>query len=336
MKTTVIFGGTGFIGIHYARKLLKENKTDKIILADIKNIDDKYLFEDIKDALSHANIEYQHVNVKDIETFHQLPDSVDLIANFAAIHREPGHKHSEYFNTNIPGAENVCNYARTVGCKRIIFTSSIAVYEPNELAKDERTVPAPISAYGSSKLAAEYIQIAWQKEREHERKLVIVRPGVVYGPGEGGNVTRMIKALKRGYFVFIGNKAIRKASVYVKELCEIIDHLLFNNNSGISIVNAVVLNPPSIEDYVNVIKKITGWKRIIPSIPFSLVYLVSCICSYSFKMVGKKSPIEPKMVKKLRMINNITSTVLRDNSFNYKYDLESAFRDWYREYRKDW
>jgi nucleoside-diphosphate-sugar epimerase len=336
MNRTVIFGGTGFIGIHYARKLLRENRTNEIVLADIKDIDKKYLFEDIEVALRDCSIKYQYLDVRSIETFDQLPDSVNLIANFAAIHRQPGHEHAEYFNTNIPGAENVCNYARKVGCKQIIFTSSIAVYEPTDLAKDEKCIPAPISAYGSSKLAAEYIHIAWQKEREEKHKLVIVRPGVVYGPGEGGNVTRMVKAIKGGYFAFIGNKDIRKASIYVKELCEIIDHLLYNDNCNISIANAVAPNPPSMKDYVSMVKKITGWKRFVPSIPFLFVYLFSFFFYSFYKMIGKKGPIEPGRVKKLRGINNITTTVLHNSSYHYKYNLESAFRDWNEEYKADW
>ena len=45
------------------------------------------------------------------------------------------------------------------------------------------------------------------------RKLLIVRPGVVFGPGEGGNVSRLIKAVIKRYFIYIGNRKTRKAGV---------------------------------------------------------------------------------------------------------------------------
>ena len=39
----------------------------------------------------------------------------DLIINLAAIHRMPGHKDFEYFETNIKGAENICDFAEDKG-----------------------------------------------------------------------------------------------------------------------------------------------------------------------------------------------------------------------------
>ena len=88
----------------------------------------------------------------------EMPDKVDLIFNLAAVHREPGHEPFEYYDTNLAGAENVCSWATTVNCSRLVFTSSISPYGPSENLKDEDSQPAPDTPYGSSKLAAEYIR----------------------------------------------------------------------------------------------------------------------------------------------------------------------------------
>ena len=131
-------------------------------------------------------------------------ERVDLVANFAAVHREPGHNDYEYFECNIKGAENVCSWASKINCSKIIFTSSIAPYGPSEEKKDESTIPVPQTAYGSSKLVAEKIHSIWQAG-DSNRQLVIVRPGVVFGPGEFGNVSRLIKAVHKRYFFYMGN-----------------------------------------------------------------------------------------------------------------------------------
>src|SRR5690606_31892986 len=88
-------------------------------------------------------------------------EKVDLIANFAAVHREPGHEDYEYYETNLLGAENVCAWAERVGCNKLIFTSSIAPYGPSESPKNEGSLPVPVSAYGGSKLVAEQIHQKW-------------------------------------------------------------------------------------------------------------------------------------------------------------------------------
>ena len=94
-----------------------------------------------------------------------------------AIHKTPGHAYSEYFRTNINGAENVCDFAREKNINTIVFTSSIASYGTWEGEKYEDSLPLPTSAYGSSKLVAEVIHKRWQVEKSSERKLMIVRPG---------------------------------------------------------------------------------------------------------------------------------------------------------------
>ncbi|MBT6231757.1 MAG: SDR family oxidoreductase, partial [Nitrosomonadales bacterium] len=148
----------------------------------------------------------------------KLPKKIDLIINLAAIHREPGHKPNEYFDTNILGAENITSFAEQVNCKQIIFTSSISPYGIEDKLKIEDTIPNPNTPYGSSKLAAEKIHIAWQNRDIKNRILTIVRPGVVFGKGEGGNMSRLVKLIHKNFFFYMSNKDTRKAGIYVREL----------------------------------------------------------------------------------------------------------------------
>ena len=90
------------------------------------------------------------------------PTEDDVIFNFAAVHRTPGHEDHEYFETNIRGAENVVAFAEKWNIKKIVFTSSIAPYGAAEELKKETTLPTPNTAYGISKLVAEKIHEKWQ------------------------------------------------------------------------------------------------------------------------------------------------------------------------------
>lgn len=114
------------------------------------------------------------------------PTEDDVIFNFAAVHRTPGHEDHEYFETNIRGAENVVAFAEKWNIKKIVFTSSIAPYGAAEELKKETTLPTPNTAYGISKLVAEKIHEKWQNGDATHRQLTIVRPSVVFG---GGMVT---------------------------------------------------------------------------------------------------------------------------------------------------
>ena len=166
-KKIILFGSSGFIAKYFVDYLNLNNCS--FLGIDIKKSNITSIIHDVREQIPLSN----------------LPkEQVDLIINLAAIHREPGHKDHEYFDTNILGAENITQFAERVNCNHIIFTSSISPYGIEDKLKDEHTVPCPNTPYGSSKLAAEKIHIAWQNRDIKKRVLTIVRPGVVFGKGD--------------------------------------------------------------------------------------------------------------------------------------------------------
>lgn len=134
MTCAVIFGGTGFIGTFFAEQLLANRSFSKVYLFDLESIDSKN--SEFRKSLVRGmtNAEIVIGDVRQELTWRPL-EKVALIANFAAVHREPGHDDFEYYETNLAGAENVCAWAEQVGCNDIIFTSSISPYGPSEEKK---------------------------------------------------------------------------------------------------------------------------------------------------------------------------------------------------------
>jgi nucleoside-diphosphate-sugar epimerase len=328
MNNVVVFGGSGFIGSNFVNYLLDNKLVKRVIVIDVRPLN----------SLFAPNcVEYFYVDIRTDPVGWPVFESIDLVANFAAVHREPGHQLNEYYETNLPGAENVCAWAELIGCKNIIFTSSIAPYGPTESPKTEASIPTPNTPYGGSKLAAEKIHIGWQRAKEG-RKLVIVRPGVVFGPGERGNVTRLIQATLRRYFLYMGNKGTRKAGGYVKELVNTMPWALnkISDSGGVFLYNFTVPVAPTVQDYVNTVFKVSGKRHFVPSVPFKLLLAISYIVEFLARPFGINQPISPVRVKKLIRSTNIVPGVLQREGYQYLYTLETALADWLHDRPDEW
>lgn len=229
----LITGASGFIGTHLARRLHAADA--ELICLDLKPP---------RETL--ANAEYILGDVRNLSAV-DLP-KVHRIFNLAAIHTTPGHPDHEYYDTNVNGALEVTRLANRQGVEHVTFTSSISIYGPSEERKTETSTPAPVSAYGKSKLMAEKIHRDWQ-EAASGRKLTVIRPAVVFGPGEGGNFARMASLLKRGFFVFPGRRDTIKSCIYVEDLIEMM--LVAGANSDVvTTLNGSYPECPTLEDIV--------------------------------------------------------------------------------------
>lgn len=339
MSCAVLFGGSGFIGCFFADYVLSKKLFSKIYLYDLESHKEKrFSFRcELLDKYGAA-VEFVRGDVRDPIVWEPL-ETVGFIANFAAVHREPGHEDWEYFKTNIYGAENVTDWAEVVGCNNIAFTSSISPYGIGENIKDEASLPVPVSAYGSSKLVAEKIHAVWQARDIARRNLVIVRPGVVFGPGEGGNVTRLVKAVCKSYFVYMANRETRKAGIYVKELCNAIwwiHQFQLEQRKSVILFNGSMNPGPSISEYVAAVCKVAKVRRFVPSVPYFLLLAVCYAIDLVAKPFGISHPFSPVRIRKLVRSNNVSPSVLVNSGYRYLYTLETAMLDWKQSCPEDW
>lgn len=325
----LIFGGSGFIGTHLIR-LLKEtcmNSGDKIYDLDIVMPGEEGVVPGIVERIE--GVEYIRTDVRKPISFDFVPTTEDIIFNLAAVHRTPGHPDQEYFETNIRGAENVTAFAEEHQIHKILFTSSISPYGAAEELKEETTLPMPNTPYGISKLVAEKIHMMWQVKAPDNRELTILRPGIVYGKGEHGNMTRLYKSQKGHYFFYTGRKDTIKACIYVKELCRFMKYRMIDNHfPGIDLYNCTFEPAYTIQQICETMQKVTGMKRHIPLIPAGLLLTAATILG---PIGGKKVGIHPARVRKLMVSTNICGQKLSGCGYKFHYSLEGSFTDWFED-----
>jgi len=311
--TILVTGGAGFIGGYLIKELLLNG--EKVVSVDRKRI-----------SFEHEKLQHFVCNLADESQVKNLPQiRYSTIYHLAAVHTTPGHEPHEYYDANVLGSLNLMKYIDKEDSAPIIFTSSISVYGTYEQHRDERSPVAPTSDYGRSKLQAERLLEAHCEAKQ--KPLAIIRPGVVFGKGEGGNFDRLNRLINKGYFIYPGRKNTRKACIYVKDLVDIILQYTPAGTSSYSstIVNGCYLNAPTIDELVELLSEIKSKKVIKLVLPELILKSIAII----FQTFGRnKIGIHPDRVKKLTISNNITSATLSENAYDYKYGLRNAVADW--------
>lgn len=312
-KTIVVFGGAGFIGTHLISKLVSSG-AKKVISVDLQ-----------QPKRPVEKVDYHTCDVRDLGDLN-FEGVSPIIFNLAAVHTTPGHEPHEYYDTNVNGAIQVVQFALRHRALEIIFASSISVYGPDETPKDESTQPSPISNYGRSKLMAELIHMDWQKGGT-DRRLVIVRPAVVFGLGEGGNFTRLAKMLSRGFFLYPGRKDTIKSCIYVGDL---VDWILEATRRGgpLTLFNGAYSERYTIQEIVETFQKIAYPKSRTFLVPASVLSLIAMVLR-PFSATGLG--IHPERIKKLMVSTNVLPTWAETAGLPTRNRLEAALRAWHSQ-----
>jgi UDP-glucose 4-epimerase len=149
MTKVLVTGGAGYIGAHVAAELLNEGYSVRIY-DDFSNglhrrVDGK--FRDIVEG-----------DIQDREKLIQAMHGIDAVIHLAAKKavEESVQNPLKYYENNVGGTLNLLAAMSVKGVKKIVFSSSAAVYSPNDKDAIEETDPTvPLSPYGATKLLSE-------------------------------------------------------------------------------------------------------------------------------------------------------------------------------------
>ena len=309
----VVFGGVGFVGTHLLKRLLRDGNTQVI------SIDARL------PAVPLAGVQYIQHDVRNLSDLN-LGQHVDFVFNLAAVHTTPGHEPWEYYDTNVNGALQIARFADTHGIPKICFTSSISVYGPSEDPLDEAAPPAPRSDYGRSKLMAEHVLTDWANAKS-DRALVIARPAVVFGAGEGGNFTRLAQVLRRGFFVYPGRRDTIKSCIYVEDL---VDWMLYASGlpEKLILFNAAFHERHTIEEIVETFRAIAFPQIRTFTLPAALLKFATIVLR---PFSGKGLGIHPERIEKLMRSTNILPGWAHAQGLQKQDRLQLALEEWKKQ-----
>ena len=309
MQRICVIGGTGFLGTNLIQNLSHGNDKYKVFCGDL---------------ISNDSSNFLHVDVTKPESFSCLSNkNIDVIINLAAVHRDDVKPISKYDEVNIQGAVNVCDLARKNNIQKIIFTSSVAIYGFAPPDTDEAGEPLYFNDYGRTKFYAEQVYKEWQLEDEKNRTLVIVRPTVIFGEGNRGNVFNLLKQIASGKFVMFGNGKNQKSMAYVKNVAAFIKFTL-SFNKGLHIYNYIDKPDFDMNTLVAFVRdKIFKKNNVGLRLPSVIGILIGYLADAVSMIIGKSLPVSYIRVKKFMSTTKFSSSINK-TGFIAPYDLRDG------------
>lgn len=301
----LVTGGSGFIGTNLVTDLLKEG--NNVTIYD-----------------NQKSITYPEIcivgDIRDNENLTRSLRGVDTVYHLAAEHRDDVHPSSLYYEINVGGAENVVYALKKNNVKRLIFTSTVAVYGLNSGEPHEDSPISPFNDYGKSKYMAETIFSRWA-DSDHTNCLVTVRPTVIFGENNRGNVYNLFYQLSSGKFMMVGKGINRKSMGYVLNLTKFLATLL-QFAPGKFVYNYADKPDLCMNELIKIFQNTLG-KRSRNN--FRIPYILGLIGGYSYdilaKITGKTYPISSIRIKKFCKDTIINADKLKRTGFVPSYSL---------------
>ncbi|AQW97099.1 NAD-dependent epimerase/dehydratase family protein [Elizabethkingia anophelis] len=311
MKIAVI-GGSGFVGTRLIDILVSTGQYN--LLNIDKNISEK--FPDISVI----------GNVMNKETLIFQLQGTDVVVLLAAEHRDDVAPVSLYYDVNVEGMRNTLEAMEANNVKRIVFTSSVAIYGLDKNNPDESFPADPFNHYGKSKWNAEQLLQEWYKKHE-DWNINIIRPTVIFGEGNRGNVYNLLNQIANGKFMMIGKGNNQKSMSYIRNVIAFIKFLIEEKKSGYNIYNYVDKPDFTTNDLVHHTSEILNKNIPTTHIP----YWIGMLGGYGFDILAwlsrKKLNISSVRVKKFCAVTQYDSTKAMTSGFKPPYTMEEGLKN---------
>ena len=277
------------------------------------------------------NIDEQIGNVTDPSAVQSVMQGMDAVIHLAAllhIVNPPPELREKYEQINVGGTANVVEAAIKAGVKRVLLTSTIAVYGQSDgRVITEDTPPHPDTLYAQTKLSAEKIVLN-ARQADSQPMGPVLRFGAVYGSRIKGNYERLVRALARHRFVSIGAGQNRRTLVYDKDVARAITLAVQHPLANGKIYNVTDGQFHSLAEIILTISAALGRPPSQFSIPVGLARVLAGIVEDVMRLIGRQSPVSRATIDKYTEDIAVEGKRIQaELGFIPQYDLSAGWRE---------
>lgn len=263
-RQAVVTGATGLLGRQVAAQLSRQGWA---ILALVRPTSDRTL-------LQLPNLEFHVCDLSQGPPAAEIFQNADLVIHTAAAVTDWAPW--PYFVANtIAATRHLCRAMIAGGCRRLVQISTVGVYgrppTAGPLGEDQPYASmGRWDYYTNSKIQAE--QIVWSHQRAGALDVSVVRPALMYGPGDHGLVGRVIPMLRHHQLALVGDPHVLLPLVHVRDVAAATVGAATADAAINEAFNVVSSEPVTQSEFFNTIARLAGAPPVQRRVPYRLAY----------------------------------------------------------------
>lgn len=323
LKNVLVTGANGFIGQQLIRKLISNGVKINAFIRNSKRLQE----------FNITIFEGEILNTTAMKKALKGTDAVFHLIAKTHDFSDSENNTKEYFKINVEGTRNLLNACIGSDVKHFVYFSSIkAIAEESKDILNEDIIPNPTTPYGQTKLIAE--KLVAEYGSEYSFKTTSIRLPLVYGPGNKGNIYKMIEAIERGRFIMIGRGENMRSMVYVGNVVDAALAVVEKQQTNNEVYIVTDKINYTVKELYEVICNGLGKKPLSFYIPISIANGLAKIGDIGGHIIKKPLSFNSEVLRKLTSSLTFSSQKIQDEiGFEPKYNLYNTINEtikWYK------
>ncbi len=320
----LVTGGTGFLGSELIRQLREKHIAVRALVRPGANTE----------TLKTLGVELAEGDLRDIESLRRATNGIYGVYHIGAIFRQAEFGESVFFDINVDGTRKLLDASIESGVKRFVHCSTGGVLgNVQNPPGNENTPYNPGDMYQRSKVEGE--KLALEYFRTGKIRGVVIRPAMIYGPGDTRNL-KMFRMVARGTFFYVGKGNTPVHFVDVRDVAKAFILAMEHEEQSGGIYHIPGESSVPLKNVVEIISKRLGVSEPWLHIPVLPMQLLGSLCEVVCRPLGVKPPLYRRRVDFFTKTRHFDgSRAEKELGYHPSKHLEqevTEITDWYREH----
>jgi len=321
--SVLVTGGSGFIGSRLVDELIRQGAEVHVLTRR----------QAPPDLWPPGKVRFRVADLTDADSLRHVCDGIHTLFHLAShthVLDAPAEENSGHLQVTEQGTLAMLQVARDAGVRRFVFVSSVkAMGEESERCLDESVAPRPETPYGMAKLHAE--RAVLEAARDGGMQATVLRLPMVYGPGNKGNLPRMVEAIRRGRFPPLPAVSNRRSMLHVDDAVQAMLLAAVRDEAGGQVYIVTDGRDYSTREIHSLISAQLGKRPPRWRIPLALLQMGARVGDLLLK-AGIPMPLNSASLRKLlgsAWFSN--AKIRRELGYRPRYDLQRALPEMVKE-----